>query len=295
MALIFHPSQQLSLGALESSHRSIDQFPIGNVSLRSWQEKTFSSLNPSFDLHCLSNAWLSQTLIQQLISSPIPSGVFDNESQAWLAWNGTDTPSETTQKITTDETSQLIRFAWQLLNLNQQILENHLKFDRQGTVHAQAVIDGNLNLGKGSHILPGVYIEGNVSIGENCKIGPNCCLRGNTSIGDYCHIGQSVEVKNSLILSQTNIGHLSYVGDSILGENVNLGAGTITANLRHDNKSVKSYGTKERINTQRIKLGAIIGDHVKTAIQTGISPGRQLWSGTVTHPGQQVSADFKNN
>ena len=145
--------------------------------------------------------------------------------------------------------------------------------------------------GPGTRILPGVFIEGNVVIGSNCRIGPNCYIRGNTSIGNGCIIGQSVEIKNCLVLSKTNICHLSYVGDSVLGENVNLGAGTTTSNLRHDGKNHRSMVDGVLIDTGRFKLGAIIGDGVHTGINTSIYPGRKLWPGTTTRPGEIVQHD----
>lgn len=146
---------------------------------------------------------------------------------------------------------------------------------------------------RGTRILPGVYIEGNVVIGANCKIGPNCYLRGNTSIGDGCHIGQSVEIKNCLILSKTNVGHLSYIGDSVLGEKVNLGAGTTTSNLRHDGGNHRSAVGGTLVDTGRRKFGAIFGDGVHTGIHTSIYPGRKFWPGTTTLPGEIVKRDIQ--
>ena len=128
-------------------------------------------------------------------------------------------------------------------------------------------------------------------IGCGCKIGPNCYIRGHTSIGDHCRIGQAVEVKNSLILSHTHIGHLSYVGDSVIGEHVNLGAGTITSNFRHDGKMHRSLVSGVLIDTGRKKFGAVIGDGVRTGIHTSIYPGRKLWPGVTTLPGEMVRTD----
>ena len=154
------------------------------------------------------------------------------------------------------------------------------------------MIEGTLHLGKGSRILPGVYLEGNIVIGENCNIGPNCYIRGNTSIGDKCHIGQSVEIKNSIILSRTNVGHLSYVGDSIIGSDANLGAGTITSNFRHDGGNHRTMVDGVLIDTGRRKFGTIIGDRVHTGIHTSIYPGRKLFPGTSTLPGAIVRQDI---
>ncbi|HIH42615.1 TPA: NTP transferase domain-containing protein [Candidatus Woesearchaeota archaeon] len=152
-------------------------------------------------------------------------------------------------------------------------------------------IKGNILVGKGTRLLSGTYIEGNVVIGENCKIGPNCYLRGSTSIGNNCHIGQAVEIKNSIIGDNSKIPHLSYIGDSVVGDGVNFGAGTITANLRHDNANIKSIVKDELVDSGRRKLGVIIADNVHTGIHTTLYPGRKLWPGTSTLPGEIVKKD----
>ena len=184
------------------------------------------------------------------------------------------------------------RYPWDLLAIQERIMAVW-KDEISGEVHPAAVIEGKLKLGKGSRILPGVYIEGNVVIGEGCKIGPNCYVRGNTSIGDNCHIGQSVEIKNSLILSGSNVGHLSYVGDSILGANVNLGAGTIVSNFRHDGGNHISRVGKELVDTGRRKFGTVIGDGVHTGIGTLVYPGRKIGTGLFTLPGDVVRKDIQ--
>ena len=140
--------------------------------------------------------------------------------------------------------------------------------------------------------LPGVVIEGDVIIGEDCKIGPNCYLRGATSIGDRCHVGQAVEIKNSILMDGTNVGHLSYVGDSILGRRVNLGAGTLTSNLRHDGRNHRTLVAGELVDTGRRKFGTVVGDGVHTGIHTSIYPGRKLATGATTRPGDIVRNDL---
>ena len=111
-------------------------------------------------------------------------------------------------------------------------------------------------------------------------------------IEDNCSIGAGVEIKNSIIGTNTNINHLSYVGDSIIGSNVNLGAGTIIANLRHDGETVKSLVKDVLIDTKRKKLGAIVGDSVKTGVSTVIYPGRKIWPNKTTHPQEKVEKDL---
>jgi bifunctional UDP-N-acetylglucosamine pyrophosphorylase/glucosamine-1-phosphate N-acetyltransferase len=104
-------------------------------------------------------------------------------------------------------------------------------------------------------------------------------------------VGNAVEVKNCVIGDHVSIGHLSYFGDSVFGCGINIGAGTIAANLRHDNASVKSIVKGQVVDTGRRKMGAVIGDNVHTGIHTSIYPGRKIWPGKATLPGEIVSAD----
>tara|TARA_Y100000588_G_scaffold379612_1_gene462075 strand:+ start:678 stop:1334 length:657 start_codon:yes stop_codon:yes gene_type:complete len=182
--------------------------------------------------------------------------------------------------------------SWDLLTVNEEILFS-LEKEMEQDPRSQYGKDGKSLVGKGTEILPGVYVEGRVAIGRNCKIGPNCYLRGSTTIGDGCHIGQAVEIKNSIIGSNTSVGHLSYLGDSILGEGVNFGAGTITANLRHDGGDHRSMVEGKAVTTSRRKLGVIIGDAVHTGIHTSFYPGRKMAAGTSTLPGEIVQKDIQ--
>jgi bifunctional UDP-N-acetylglucosamine pyrophosphorylase/glucosamine-1-phosphate N-acetyltransferase len=91
-------------------------------------------------------------------------------------------------------------------------------------------ISEDTQIGQDTIIYPSTYIEGKNVIGKNCKIGPCAHLRGGVEVCDNVKVGNFVEVKKSKISSNTNVGHLSYIGDAELGERVNIGAGTITAN-----------------------------------------------------------------
>ncbi len=179
---------------------------------------------------------------------------------------------------------------WDLIEANS-VLVSEIKNDIKGKVEKNVIVKGKLKAGKGTEILSGTYIKGNVIIGENCLIGPNCYLRGNTSIGNGCHIGQAVEIKNSVIMDNAKVPHLSYIGDSVIGENSNLGAGTITANLKHDNKNVRSVVKGKIVDTGRRKFGTIIADDVHTGINTTIYPGRKIRPGVSTLPGEIIDKD----
>lgn len=174
---------------------------------------------------------------------------------------------------------------WNLLELNEYLLKTKLKHEVRGTVEEGAVLIPPVEVGEGTVIRSGAYIIGPVKIGKNSRIGPNCFIRPYTSIGDNCHVGNAVEVKNSIIMDNSNAPHLNYVGDSIIGENCNLGAGTITANLRHDRGNIKVEIKGKLEDSGRHKLGAIIGHNVKTGINVTIYPGRKIGSGSLIGPG----------
>lgn len=183
-------------------------------------------------------------------------------------------------------------YPWDLLDSNEFLLNSIEESKIEGEVEQGAVLKGNVVVGKGTIIKSGSYIEGPVMIGVDCEIGPNCYIRPYTTIGNNCKVGQSSEVKNTIVFDNSKIPHLSYVGDSVIGEDVNLGAGTITANLKHNKGNVKSVVNGKLIDSGRRKFGTIIGDCVSTGIDTQIYPGRKIWPGKTTLPSEVVKKDI---
>lgn len=183
-------------------------------------------------------------------------------------------------------------YAWDLLHHQEFMMEDYVNSEIYGKVEPGAKLKGPVSVGHGTIIKSGVYIEGPATIGEHCQIGPNCAINKYTSIGNNCRIGPSVEIKNSIIMDNVNICHLSYIGDSVVGEGSNLGAGTITANHRFNNEKIKSAIKGKLVDTERKKFGAIISDNVCTGVHTSIYPGRKLWPNTTTKPGQIVDRDL---
>lgn len=186
-----------------------------------------------------------------------------------------------------------IGYPWHLLDANAYVLENALDPVQQGDVAPGVHINGPVRIGAGTVIRPGVVIDGPVCIGENALLGPNCWVRPGTTLGNGCRIGNACEVKNSILMDGAAVPHLSYVGDSVIGERSNLGAGTVTANFRHDAGTIKSAVKGELIDSGRTKFGAIIADDVHTGINTCIYPGRKLWPHTSTLPGASVHRDIE--
>jgi bifunctional UDP-N-acetylglucosamine pyrophosphorylase/glucosamine-1-phosphate N-acetyltransferase len=264
---------------------------LGNVALRRHQQAALigagltEAPGPDADLIVHPAAWFTQAELATFVAEPSYGNMTVAEGVVLLSRKGATRNLVVTQSFA-------IAYSWDLLRANVEAMTSRKSYVQESGAHASLYVDGRLQVGKGTKILPGVVIEGDVIIGDNCKVGPNCYIRGSTSIGDKCHIGQAVEIKNSILLPGTNVGHLSYLGDSILGEKVNFGAGTITSNLRHDGGAHRSPIEGQMVDTGRRKLGAIIGDGVHTGIHTAIYPGRKLWPKTSTLPGAIVDKDI---
>lgn len=183
-----------------------------------------------------------------------------------------------------------LSYPWHLLLANESLLAG-VESQNLGKIEDNVVMKGVISIGKGTVVRSGSYIVGPAVIGQACEIGPNCYIRPNTSIGDNCHIGSAVEAKNSIIMRGSKIPHHNYVGDSIIGEECNLGAGTKIANLRLDKKDIMVGG----IDTKRHKLGAIIGDRVETGINVSINVGSMIGNNTHIGPGAIVSGVISPN
>ena len=183
---------------------------------------------------------------------------------------------------------------WDLLVANEYFLRGQ-KGEIHGKVEHGAYIENAVYVGEGSRIRSGSYIEGPTYIGENCDIGPNCFIRPSTSIGDRVRVGNGVEIKNSIIMDHTNVAHLSYVGDSIIGSGCNLGAGTTIANLRLDEEEIKMEISGRVVSTGRKKLGTIIADNVKTGVNCMINPGVKIGPNAAVGPGAVIYEDVPPN
>lgn len=178
-----------------------------------------------------------------------------------------------------------VTYPWDLLEANRRLLDG-MEREVHGTVEPGAVLRGPVEVGAGTRVRRGAYIEGPVLIGRDCDIGPNCYLRPSTSIGDGCRVGHAVEVKNSILMGGTHVGHLSYVGDSVLGARVNFGAGTTVANLRLDEEPVPVSISGKRVDSGLRKLGALVGDDARTGIHTLLNPGAVVPPGARLMPGR---------
>jgi bifunctional UDP-N-acetylglucosamine pyrophosphorylase/glucosamine-1-phosphate N-acetyltransferase len=179
---------------------------------------------------------------------------------------------------------------WELLEANEWKL-GELDRDLAGEVNGDAEVVGDVVVEDGATIRRGVTIEGPALVQSGAEVGPNAYVRGATAVGQGAKVGHAVEVKNSVLMENATVGHISYVGDSVLGRDVNFGAGTTVANLRHDGADVELTVKGEAISTGRRKFGVVVGDGVKTGIDTSLNAGVKLSADVRTGPGETVTED----
>jgi bifunctional UDP-N-acetylglucosamine pyrophosphorylase/glucosamine-1-phosphate N-acetyltransferase len=183
---------------------------------------------------------------------------------------------------------------WDLLDANMRVLKT-VKRSILGAVEEGARIKGQVYVGDGALVRSGSYIEGPAYIGDGSDIGPNCYIRPYTSIGRKARIGNACEIKNSIIMDHVHVGHLSYIGDSIIGEGCNIGAGSISANLRFDKRTIKMRVRGEPIDTGRLKIGVIMGDNVMTGVGALFMPGVTIGNNSWIGPNVIVYSDVPPN
>lgn len=174
-----------------------------------------------------------------------------------------------------------------LIDPNSITIDDTVKLQPDVVVEPQTHLRGQTAIGCGSHIGPGSLIENsqigeNVTVlysvisdsivAENSRIGPYAHLRGHVEIGANCRVGNFVELKNTQIGDRTNVAHLSYLGDATLGEKVNIGAGTITANYDGVNKHKTTIGDRSKIGANSVLVAPItVGEDVTVAAGSAVT------------------------
>jgi NDP-sugar pyrophosphorylase family protein len=132
---------------------------------------------------------------------------------------------------------------------------------------------GPFAFGRGVLVEAGAFIAGPTVIGDRTEVRQGAYLRGHCLVGKRCVVGHVTEVKHSIFLDEAKAGHFAYLGDSILGNQVNLGAGTKMANLRFVKGNVQVRTPEGQLDSGLRKFGAILGDQVQTGCNSVTNPG----------------------
>ena len=169
-----------------------------------------------------------------------------------------------------------IKYPWHILAAVQQFLDQSPKYiSPTAHISEKAVIDGKVIIGDDVRVFENAIIRGPVYIGPNSVIGNNSLVRSYSHIGSDCVIGYSTEVKGSYIGDRCWF-HMSYVGDSIVGEGCSFGAGTVLSNWRFDERSISVRIEGKSVDSGLDKFGAIVGNDSKTGINVSVMPGVRI-------------------
>ncbi|MDO8672541.1 MAG: glucose-1-phosphate thymidylyltransferase, partial [Dehalococcoidia bacterium] len=193
------------------------------------------------------------------------------------------------------------RYVWDVLTGIRSYIEQTMLgrgYERRivimGSVMSGAYIEGSdIFIGEGTIVEPGAMIKGPALIGAGVEIRQGAYIRGNVIVGDGAVVGHASEVKNSILLNGAKAAHFAYVGDSVLGNGVNLGAGTKLANLKMVETNVEVVVGGKRYDTGLQKFGAIIGDQSETGCNSVTMPGTLLSKRCLIYPNVTAGGYFE--
>jgi len=201
-----------------------------------------------------------------------------------------------TRAITIKDDVKSIQFPWHIFQLNDYAIRQDFNllsakrksqkisktnklvnpsqiFLEKGAVVEHCILnasEGPIYIGKNALLMEGTSIRGPFAAGEGSVIKMNSRIYGATTIGPYCLAGG--EIKNSVFFSYSNKAHDGYIGDSVIGEWCNLGAGTTNSNIKNNASEVKVWTPVGEMNAG-LKCGVFMGDYSKTSINTSINTG----------------------
>lgn len=145
------------------------------------------------------------------------------------------------------------------------------------------IISDGIAIHKTATVEQGTILKAPIIICENTFVGANTYLRGGVYLDKSVKIGPNCEIKSSIICADTSIAHFNYIGDSIIGQNVNFEAGALTANCHNDriDKKIYVFYKSTVIYTGSNKFGALVGDNSKIGANSVLSPGTILTASTI--------------
>jgi NDP-sugar pyrophosphorylase family protein len=177
------------------------------------------------------------------------------------------------------------KYPWEALKQIPSYLQFRLQPGVLGELVGKPFIGESVFIGRGTIVEQGAMLKGPAWIGENCQIRSGCYVRENVIVGNNVVMGNSCEFKNCIIFDEAQVPHFSYVGDSILGYKVHLGAGVILSNVKLDRGEISVLATDGMIATGLKKFGAIVGDRSEIGCNAVINPGSVIGRDCIIYPG----------
>lgn len=189
---------------------------------------------------------------------------------------------------------QPIKYPWNIQNVFKYFFDKAKKnIDKSADISKNAIVKGDVIIGKNVKIFEGAIVNGPCYIGDNSVIANNALVR-DSHIGENCVIGYSTEVARSF-LGHDVWTHSNYIGDSVIGNNVSFGAGSVTGNLRLDEKNICVEYEGKKIDTNTNKFGLVTGDNIRVGINTSFMPGVNIGSGTFIGAGISITENLPEN
>jgi len=198
--------------------------------------------------------------------------------------------------IKIDKESFPLKYPWHLFDITKYLMDKYLKrkISKTAEIKKNVTIEGKVYIGKNTKIYEGAVIKGPCYIGNNVIIGNNAIVREYTNLEDGVIVGANSEVARSIFQEGVHV-HSGYFGDSIIGKNTKIGAGTVTANVRLEREEIKAIVKGKKINTGLKHLGAIIGENVKVGVNTSLMPGVLIGSNSVIGPHSLVMGNVEDS
>lgn len=190
-----------------------------------------------------------------------------------------------------------LKFPWHLFRVNRYLMQRHLHgtfIHQDSTISPHAVISGDVYIGAGVRVFEHAVIKGPAYLSDNVIVGNNALVRDHSYVGKKSIVGFGTEIKNSLLFDNIET-HANYIGDSIVDSGCGFGAGTITANRRLDRSTILSRVKGERVDSKLTFFGTVIGQNVKTGIQSGIMPGIKIGSNCQIGANTMVTKDLPDS
>lgn len=285
-------SKNLKTGGVLLARKVKTYFPGGYLSLKGKRitgivEKPAPGTEPSDMINLVAHVHASKTTLLKALQAVKPTkddgyevsldALFKTERYEALAYTGS---------------WQAVKYPWHLLDLLPSLLPANKKpiIHPSAVIHTTAVIEGAVIIEAGAKVFAHATITGPAYIGKNAIIANNALVRG-SSIGEGSVVGYSTEICRSIL--QSNVWtHMNYVGDSVVGDNVSLGGGTTTGNLRLDEAEIQSMVHGKPVPTGRVKFGTIIGSNCRFGFQSSTLPGVKVGADCFINATTLVSEDI---
>lgn len=183
-------------------------------------------------------------------------------------------------------------YPWEVLqNIEEYILQLGEKLNKE----EYEKVGENVWIARTAKIAPTAYINGPAIIDKEAEIRHCAFIRGNAIVGQGAVVGNSTELKNVILFNKVQVPHYNYVGDSILGYKAHMGAGSIISNVKSDKKLVVIKNGKEEIETNRKKVGAMLGDNVEIGCGSVLNPGTVIGKNSNIYPLSSVRGVIPDN